>query len=300
MKYWYRCIFLCAGFLISRPLWAYTGDSLRVNTAGVAAYADSLLGAGNFYDASLAYEKAAYFSLTETERTCILLKRAVACKYLKDFTTAEKALATVNFAAIPDSLHYMVRYEAAFCSYAASNFQLAESHLIQLFYFVKDSVRKTQAYPLYALVLNELEKWGEAREILKKYGLLMPASALQKKQYFEMIDSLYAAQNIPRLKNVSKAGLMSRFFPGSGQIYAGYWGEGLGSLTLNVITLGATAVGFYYHYYFTSFMIGFSIFERFYMGNVKRAEFLAAKTNYKRKKKFNEAARQQILSFYPD
>lgn len=296
MKYWLLCISLCAGFLIK----ATPEDSARVNVNPLQKSADSLMQYGVYYEAALLYQKAAYFSSGESSRARFLLNAAEAHKARAAFKAGALVLQGINFGEINDTLHYRVRYQAALCAYMDQDFTAAESYLQQLFYFVADSSLTLTARPLYSLVLNELERWAEARTNLLTYINNTDADSLQKKCWIKTIDSLYQPKNLPRLKNPQKAVWLSRFVPGLGQMYAGYWAEGVGSFLCNSATLALTAVGVYYGYYFSSILVGYTVFQRFYIGNTRRAEFLANKTNYKRKKAFNEKVRGAVLIFYPD
>ncbi len=299
MKYYLLYIFLCAGFLLNSLFGSTYGLVTPANVDPIVIKADSLYKAGNYYEASLLFGKASFFSEDQTLKAKFLFKKSNALKQLMDFEGAEKALAPVDYSALSDTLHFTIRHEAAFCAYLYGNFKQAESHLIQLNYFIRDSSITMNSYPLYSLVLNELEKWNDAKNLLQTYLIKSPLlSDTARNRMVSQVNELYNEKNIPRLKKVNKAVILSRVIPGLGQIYAGYWGEGIASFLFNATALGLTAVGVYYHYFITSFAIGFTVFEKFYVGNTKRAEFLAKKTNYKRKKKFNEEAKDLIIPIF--
>lgn len=297
MRSGYPYIFRYAGYLINFLLISSCGlgsnsDSLRV--AGLEHTADSLSAIRSFTDASLTYEKAIYFDSDPIRKARISLKRAQALKQIGSFNIAEQTLNRVDLNALSDSLFCEIKYNAALCAYLAGNFNSAESHIIQLNYFGRDSSDKTKYQPLYALVLNELARYADSKNAFDKYlaSAYNVADTSHARSRSEL-NSLYTKQ--PKLKKVKKAALLSRFVPGLGQIYVGYWGEGITAMTCNVVFLGLTGVGIYYKYYVTSILYSSSVFAKFYLGNLTRAEYLANKRNYKLTKEYNLALKSRIL-----
>jgi hypothetical protein len=103
---------------------------------------------------------------------------------------------------------------------------------------------------------------------------------------------------IPKYKSEKKAGKLSSFLPGTGQIYAGYFAEGVVSVLFQLAGLSFGVYSFFIKNYITSVLIGYSFFQKFYLGGVQRAEFLVRKRNYLVKRKFNDKAKNYILSIY--
>lgn len=295
----YTC--LCAVFLISLLTGGYNAkagnDSLFVAT--MERMGDSLHSAGQYRDASLAYEKAIYFNTNLVSKANLSLKRAQTLKQISSFDIAEQTLSRVDLSILSDSLIYQVKYNAALCAYLNADFSVAESHLIQLIYFGRDSTRLHNCYPLYALTLNELNKYDSAKVYLSKYvaRAYLPGDETGKLRMKE-IDSLYATKSHPHLKKVRKAKIMSLFIPGLGQMYAGYWGEGITAMTCNAIFLGLTGVGVYYKYYITSVLYSYTVFAKFYSGNLSRVEYLVKKRNYRVEKNYHMALKQNILKYW--
>jgi tetratricopeptide (TPR) repeat protein len=296
--YPYTC--LCVGFLISFLLINFpqaqaSNDSLFVVT--MERTADSLHGIGQYNDASLAYEKAIYFNSEPVSKARLSLKRAQSLKQIGSFEIAEQTLNRVDLNSLPDSLLYEVKYNAALCAYLGTNFTIAESHLIQLIYFGKDSSKVFTCYPLYSLILNELGKYSEAEKYLGKY-IQCSYNDTSRTRISNEIKNLYSKKNQPKLKRLKKAKVMSYIVPGLGQMYAGYWGEGLTAAACNAVFIGLTGVGIFYQYYVTSILYSYSIFAKFYVGNVKRVEFLVNKKNYQLTKNYNEKLKQKIIGYW--
>ncbi|MGZ3903547.1 MAG: tetratricopeptide repeat protein [Bacteroidia bacterium] len=301
MRSGFRYTCLCAAFLISLLTGNYNAkadnDSLFVVT--MERMGDSLHSLGQYRDASLAYEKAIYFNANAVSKASLSLKRAHTLKQISSFDIAEQTLSRVDLSALSDSLVYQVKYNAAMCAYLNADFSMAESHLIQLIYFGRDTARVYNCYPLFALALNELNKYDSAKVYLKKYvDHIYPKGDEVGKVRLREIDSLYAAKSQPHLKRVRKAKIMSLIIPGLGQMYAGYWGEGITAMTCNAIFLGLTGVGVYYKYYITSVMYSYTVFAKFYSGNLSRVEYLVKKRNYKVQKNYHAALKQNILKYW--
>jgi TM2 domain-containing membrane protein YozV len=260
---------------------------------------DSLHHEKKYNDASLAYEKAIYFNSNPVTKAKLALKRAQSLKQINSFDIAEQTLSRVDLNWLPDSLVYEVKYNAALCSYLGSNFALAESHLIQLIYFGKDSVQKPNCYPLYTLILNELGKYEQAKNYLDKYiQQLYAITDTNRIKFLAEANTLYSKQNQPKLKRMKKAKTMSAIIPGLGQMYAGYWGEGITAMTCNALFIGLTGVGIYTKYYVTSALYSYSIFAKFYSGNISRVEFLVNKKNYQMLKNHNANLKQKIIAYW--
>jgi allophanate hydrolase subunit 1 len=160
---------------------------------------------------------------------------------------------------------------------------------------VKDSSYIASSTLLNVVVLNEQYKWQQAKEKLNAFAKTDSSSNTKlfehKKQ---IIDSIYSGKFIPKLKSVEKASKMSTFFPGLGQCYAKNYGEGISSFLAITVTAGAMVAGIIYQYYFTSIFVGNLLIGKFYLGGIKRAEFLTEKYNYKKSKKYNTFLKDQI------
>ena len=73
--------------------------------------------------------------------------------------------------------------------------------------------------------------------------------------------------------------MLSALIPGTGQMYTGHFEEGLVNLGLNVLTLSFTGYCIYKGYYATGILIGYTLFQRFYTGGLRRTEKLTTDYN---------------------
>jgi hypothetical protein len=115
-------------------------------------------------------------------------------------------------------------------------------------------------------------------------------SALKDQERIDLIkeiDMLYRNKNLPKFKKAKKAENLSRFIPGSGQIYSGSVGEGSFNFLMNVSVLGFAAYEFYTQYYFTGYFVGLGLLNKTYNGGIRRAGKLAEEKNQESMRQFN-------------
>lgn len=246
--------------------------------------------------ALLEYERVVFASSDNSLRTLALLKKSECYVLLNDIKSAEKNLQRVLYSGLSDSLHYIARFNAAFYAYLNKNYNQSLSELIMIDNFFPDSL-KVSSYVLYALVLNENREWDKAKEKLLQWANNNYSNNLQTRDsLINAINNLYNPKNYPKYKNPEKAHLYSTFIPGLGQAYTGYWADAFFSAVMQFIGIGVAAYGiFVAKYYITGIVVGYGIFQRFYIAGTKRAEFLANKYNYVKARKYNDCLKDFIL-----
>lgn len=281
------CLILFWGVMMERVLYAETPDLFR--------FADSLKQAGNFEYAAIEYERNFFYGENSADRVHALIQKAECLKALNSFNKAEKCLMRVNYSDIPDSVYFTARYQTALCAYLAGNFSNAESQLIQLFAENKYTKSDYPVLPLYVFVLNELMKWEEAQKKCREWILAMPLDNNVRDSLYRIVDDLYRADRQPRLKKQGTAKILSSIIPGSGQAYAGFWGEGMANAFLQGTSLLLTAYGIYTGYYVTSAVITFGLFQKFYSGAIVRTDYLVQKKNYELVRHYNDLLKNELL-----
>ena len=283
-------------FLIGSLLFHYSHSFGEVPIAIRRGEADSLFLIGKYYPAAVEYERNAFLSANNSARTTALLKKAECYKQMENYSEAEKITERIIYTNLNDSLLAEARYQSALCSYLSGDFSNAESHLLQMHSFIKDSSLTKNSLPLYALVLNELQRWDEAKEKVLIAIHLSEINSAQKDILRKNVNALYVPQNYPHLKKLLKAQKMSAFLPGLGQLYAGYFWEGAASAFLNVASLGLSGYFIYETLYFTAAFAGTSVLSKFYMGGSNRLEYLVAKKNYQLLREYNDELKKRIIN----
>lgn len=277
------CIFHCVGFSTNPIL----EDKYYLK-------GDSLFQQGEFEKAALVYERAAFETIDNDDKTIALIQKAKCLWKLERYKDASGVLDRIPLYTISDSLSFETQFASATTSYLAKDFIYAKSQLIQIESFVMDTQLINKTLFLHVLTLNELEEWEAAKAKAQQWIQSTNVTDSIKRAVLIKIDSLYSEEGLPKLKNVEKAGTLSSIIPGSGQMYAGYFFEGAANVSLQLLGLGIVVGGILTQYYVAGFVVGLNIYQRFYMGGVKRAEFLARKTNYLRKQDFSQATKSLI------
>jgi TM2 domain-containing membrane protein YozV len=278
------CIFLCAGLF----------TKAQESSEHLFREAEILLAREKLTDAYILYERIAFETVDPQITNRALFMKANVLKQKEEYLQAQRSLERLDFSVMSDSFQFIVRYETALCAYLEGNFYDAISQFEQLSFYVRDSSLLLTLVPLQVLVYNEIQDWSKSRDLLEKYYKDMTLSDSAKILLNEIID-FYTRKNIPKLKKVKRAQLLSMFVPGLGQMYAGYVGEGLLNFTLTFASLGLAGVAFWYKYYFTGYFAGLALFQKFYFGANRRLEYLVNKRNYLNTRKFNDEVKSRLL-----
>ena len=286
--------FTCLLFVfLNRQIYS-NNDTLRLQQ-----HADSSFRVGDFFEASVYYQKLDFFLIGEHGKNQAKLAAANANKILKQYDKAISILNAINLNDVHDSLIFEVKYQCALLNYLKNDFLQVEVYLNQLNYLVSDSNYTTKSLILQALNLNEQYKWEAAKEklLILNSRLYKNDSMVFSKKRTEL-DSMYATKQLPKLKNMNKAIKMSSLIPGLGQCYTKNYGEGIASFVSVASSVGIMAAGIVFQFYFTGIATGNMLLGKFYLGGIKRAEFLAEKYNYMIAKSFNQALKLKIKQHF--
>lgn len=242
------------------------------------------------------YERIIYSTNDNEIRTQALIKKSECYILLQDFASAEKNLQRIFYSGLSDSLQYLAHYNTAFYAYLNKNFNLSISELVIIDTFLPDSI-KINSYILYTLVLNENREWKKAKEKIQQWiNYTYRDNLTVKDSLLTTTNELYDFKKYPKYKNPEKAHLYSSFLPGLGQLYSGYILDAAFSVFMQLSGIAIAAYGvFVAKYYFTGIILGYGIFQRFYLAGTKRAEYLANKHNYLSARKYNDALKNFIL-----
>jgi len=262
--------------------------------------ADSLFGAGDFYKASIAYERAAYLAQSNSDKGIALLGKSHCYKQLKEFGKGLDCLERTPRYGLSDSLFLTISYEKALLAYLNHEYEYAESEMVQINGFFADTLATHSSLILYALILNERNKWEQAKLTLEKWVNGSKMSSEEKASLLSQIEKEYNEKSIPKLKSPDKARKWSSVLPGTGQIYAGHFFDGALNAGLILASLGLAGVAAYYGYYMAALFAGYSTAVKFYMGGMTHVEYLVNRGNHRKKEGFNGAKKAFILSFAAD
>ncbi|MFO8029481.1 MAG: hypothetical protein R6U28_06445 [Cyclonatronaceae bacterium] len=226
----------------------------------------ALMDAREYRSASVEAERIFFHSGERSNRMQALLARSWALKHLGEYDQAFENLRRASPRALPAQLQYRIHHERTLLMYLREDWEGVLAESTRLNHMVQNPDWRLLSGYLPVLALLELERWEEAEAEMHAYLGKLGLSG-----------SLPASP--PDRLNPRKAALLSTFLPGSGQMYAGKAGEGLGSLGLQLAALGWGAYNVYTGYYATALFTGGGLFQAFYFGGIQRAEYHAVEHN---------------------
>lgn len=281
-RFFFICTFLCA--------------TISGSFAGQGK-ADSLFASNNYFEAAIEYERCIFYESDAGKIQSLQFNKALCYKENGEYERAAENLQSIYFSNGNDTLYAFVSYELALCRYLNGEAQKALWKIDEYLARSGDSSTWLNFLPLKTLCLNELQNWNEARTTLQHY---FSKTAFEKEQALQLnalTDSLYQNE-LPKIKNPRKAENLSRFIPGSGQVYAGKAGEGMLNFLINASLLGFSAHQFYHGYYITGYVAGLGMLSKIYLGGVKRAGDLAREKNRNSLSDFNLAVNQLVIDSF--
>ncbi|WP_319591466.1 hypothetical protein [uncultured Draconibacterium sp.] len=281
IKFFFSFIFLC-------------GISLISNSAVLKA--DSLYASGNYFEASIEFERQIFQGNAENDINRLRYKKALCYRNMKDFGRALNALQPTYFSNPNDSLYRFVCYEQALCYYLNNEPARALWKIDEYLHRSSDSTNFSVFLPIKILSLHETYKWNEAKQSFIEF-IELQQFGLEKETALKLLAAeLYSKKNRPRIKSLKAAKTWSRFIPGSGQIYAGKSGEGITNFLINASVLTFAGFQVYNGFYITGYLVGLGFFNKTYHGGMKRAEVIASQKNKQHMVEFNREVNQEIIS----
>jgi hypothetical protein len=249
-----------------------------------------------FFIASIEFERAIFY---ESDNV-----RIAQCKYYKSLCYKEleepgkslEELSKINLYNLPDSLFFLIKYQQAFCNYLNNDPIQSLWNIDEIRFRFPDSSGLSEIIPLNIVCLNAVRRWDEAVNL---WSYLLDNSGLQdsaRNVLISKVNNLYSKKNIPKYCSPVKAGNLSRFIPGSGQMYSGAVFEGTFNLLMNASLLTFSFYEFYYQYYFTGYLVGLGVFNKTYHGGIHRANILAEEKNLDGIRKFNISASSLLIN----
>lgn len=213
------------------------------------------------YDAAITeYKRFLFFHPDDTRAAEVLLKIGLAYRAQGLWQEAILAMRNAVLYALSEEEKSKCQLELAVTLIASQNYDLARFELIRVTIRMPSGTLYQRALFLQAIAYIYQFQWEEAREVLQNYTT------------DEMLDKLFdKAANLPR-KSTGVAKVLSAILPGAGQVYAGNWRGGLNALVLNGV-FGYVAVDSVLdRHYVDAVSWTYFIFQRYYLGNLYRAE----------------------------
>lgn len=223
-------------------------------------------------------------------------KKALCYKQLNQFDRALNELQPIYFSNPGDSLYLPVCYEQSLCYYFVGEPARALWKIDEYLHRSNDSASLNYFASVKILCLNKLHRWEEAENVFLQYVKMQNFSNERKAAYTQIVTCLYDKKYRPRIKSEQKAENFSRFIPGSGQAYAGEFGEGVVNFLMNASVLVFSGYQIYNGFYITGYLAGLGFFNKTYHGGIRRAGVLAGEKNKKEVLEFNKQIVELIYS----
>lgn len=245
--------------------------------------------------AALECERVIFLSQSQAERVDALLLKTNILKLGNDFERAYSTVARIPMFGLTDSVRFEVLYQRMLCSYLTERFAEADAYATQIaqnpLYLVEGNHERVILFRV--LILNEMQKWDEAAQLL--YGLAesVPHNDTMREEYNDLLKH-YAKGQVPRLRS-EKTLFWVSLFPGAGIVYAGKPLEGVLSFLINSTILALGVHQFYHGYYITGYIGGATLLEKFYTGGRKRSEYLLRKRNFALTNEFNSRVKGSVI-----
>ncbi|PWD99133.1 tetratricopeptide repeat protein [Marinilabilia rubra] len=274
------CIFLSATFLTN------------VKAAEISDLwhkADSLYKVRDYIGSIVEYERIVFLSKNIGTTQKAIFKKAEVYKHIGNYPKVEEELMRIGIRDPKDSLFATKAYELAFAQYMKENYRDAENTIETYSALLETSHPKLKSlYTLKALCHNQLFEFKEAKECLTKS---FREVASEKSKYLNIL-AFY--KDTPKYKDPEKARHLS-ILPGLGQAYCGKIFEGGISFLLNASALSFGAWQVYTEYYFTGYVVGVTLLQKFHSGGQHRAETLAKERNRKEIIRFNTKITSELI-----
>jgi len=280
VRYCLMLIFLCG---------IYTGRSQDIFNL-----ADSLLMAGEYQKSGLAYEWIIYSGTTPEEEARAVLGRIQSYKNLELFDEACEYLDQLPAHEFSDSIRSELLYETLLVNYLSGNYEEVQSRFLMGRTILQNSGLYSDSQLLQCLSQMKSARWKLAHSSAESYiGSIAPPE--ENEALIEKFHTLLDTTNLPAHRNPNTARILSMIIPGSGQIYAGYPGNGLASLGLHILAMGGAIISFTQGLYITGWIGGFGLLQRLYFSGIENAEELSKQKNRLSKEIFIQPASTFIL-----
>jgi tetratricopeptide (TPR) repeat protein len=254
---------------------------------GAGLKSDSLYACGKYFEASIEYERLVFHAENQADLFYNKYKKALCYKQLKNFQQALDELQPIYFSNSSDSLFLRVYYEQSLCHYLNGDPAKALWKIDEYFHRSPDTASHRFLMPIRLLCLNETSQWMEAHECFIRFIQMQNFTPGKEAEVRQTVDNLYKKGERPRIKSIRKAENLSRFLPGSGQVYAGKADEGIINFLINASLLAFSAIQVYNGFYITGYFAGLGFFNKTYQGGIKRSGILASRKNKEQIVNFN-------------
>ncbi|GAF05901.1 hypothetical protein [Saccharicrinis fermentans] len=266
-------IFLCVTFIINSQNHNYSLE-----------YCWKLLSENKHTECVIECERVLFYSGSPEDQKNALFIKGLSLKQQLDFNKAADTFNQIRITSSESTFFNEKFYEQSLCNYLAGDFENALTNINQYEYLSHGDTIPNEILLVKILSLNSLFHFEDA----KNATLALITNNNLNSELINSTENLFRRKNCPRKKNPEKAKNLSMIVPGLGHIYAGRWVEGGISFVLNAGALSFGLYNIYIEYYFTGYVIGFTLLNKFHSGGMKRSYILAETKNKRNIVNFNQ------------
>jgi tetratricopeptide (TPR) repeat protein len=237
--------------------------------------ADSLFEKGQYFEASIEYERILYNQPQGETRVMLHYRKALCYRHLGRHQDALDEINRIGLFNIEDQWKNTLLYEKAFNLLLNGSQQEALMQFSMIREEQLTDAMQQNITPLKVLILNHNRQWQKAESTFFRWMEALPLDERQQEAWSDSLTRLYDEANLPNAYSEETARHWSRFIPGAGQVYTGHPWEGAMSFLLNGAAAALGVHQIYYGFYFTGYVAGFGILYKTYFGGMERAGHLA-------------------------
>jgi tetratricopeptide (TPR) repeat protein len=153
---------------------------------------------------------------------------------------------------------------------ASQNYNLARLELAKILNSTKDESLLKKTLYFSGIEAIYMRDWESVEAYFGRYYL--------DDEKADKLNSIFRATR-QSYKSPTTAKLLSVFIPGAGQIYSGYWKDGLNAFVLNGAIIGGVAYNVHKKHYNNAIIVAYLLLIRYYNGNIYHAGKDAEKHN---------------------
>ncbi|MCD4691519.1 MAG: tetratricopeptide repeat protein [Calditrichales bacterium] len=256
----FRFFYLIMLYCFSMVICSANANDMALETA------DKYYKAGNYNAAITEYKRFIYYNPKNELVSDAYYKIGLSYRSQNKWADAIDAMKVSLTLCMQDSIKDERRISIAIIMIAGQNYSAAEFELLKAAHFSKYPSNRKKAFYFLGVCNLYTFKWEKARHAFQKYysdDLLNNAVD---------VDSLLQLSNNIKYKSPRFAKWTSTFLPGSGQIYAGDYKDGINALVVNTLTSYLLVNALLERQYVDIILCYLTLFERYYRGNRYHAE----------------------------
>ena len=288
MNYWQRShlkshnVILIFAFIFCIAFESEADEALRL--------ADALFNLQSYDESITEYKRFLFFNPDDEHNGYAYYKIGLAYRAGHHWEKAVEALKTSIKLTDNGKLRDERTIELGITLIASGNYSLAQLELLKVSEFSQYQFMKREAYYFQGVTYLYMYNWEGALRAFETYYANSSEQG-NSEEAKKINDLLIEAQHLP-YKSVTLAKTFSTVLPGTGQIYASDWRNGLNAMAINSLTAGILLNAVIKKKYQDAALIFLFLFQRYYLGN----RYQAAESVKKYNDKLNRQHAQKIIS----